>query len=60
METRINLIKKETQDYTSQCAMEARKLVEKFKAESYKVDVVEKEARELVEVVSEFVFYFLC
>ncbi|CAI9304326.1 unnamed protein product [Lactuca saligna] len=39
---------KETQDYNSQCAMEARKLVEKFEVESHKVDVVEKEARELV------------
>ncbi|CAH1445169.1 unnamed protein product [Lactuca virosa] len=49
VETRINLIKKETQDYTSQCAMEARKLVEKFEVDSHKVDVVEKEARELVK-----------
>ncbi|KAI3707869.1 hypothetical protein L2E82_36762 [Cichorium intybus] len=49
VENQINLIKNDTQEYTSMCAIEARKLVEDFQIESHKVDIVEKEARELVE-----------
>ncbi|CAH1445167.1 unnamed protein product [Lactuca virosa] len=49
VENQLNLIKKETQEHTSRCAMEAQKLIESFEAESHKVDVVEKEALELAQ-----------
>ncbi|KVI01777.1 kinetochore protein NDC80 homolog [Cynara cardunculus var. scolymus] len=49
MESHLSVIKNETQDYTSRCAMEARQLVQNFEAESHNMDVVEKEALELVE-----------
>ncbi|XP_071729879.1 kinetochore protein NDC80 homolog [Rutidosis leptorrhynchoides] len=49
VETELNSIKNETQDYMSRCAMEARQLVNNFEADSHKVDVVEKEAHEFVE-----------
>lgn len=56
VENQLNSIKDETLDYTSRCATEARQLVENFEAESHNVDVVEKEARELVEVSLLFSF----
>ncbi|KVH94256.1 Kinetochore protein Ndc80, partial [Cynara cardunculus var. scolymus] len=49
VESHLSVIKNETQDYTSRCAMEARQLVQNFEAESHHMDVVEKEALELVE-----------
>ncbi|CAI9263116.1 unnamed protein product [Lactuca saligna] len=49
VENQLNMIKKETQEHTSRCAMEAQKLIENFEAESHKVDVVEKEALELAK-----------
>lgn len=39
--------------------MEAQKLIENFEAESHKVDVVEKEALELAQVISHFLLIFI-
>ncbi|KAJ9552219.1 hypothetical protein OSB04_016264 [Centaurea solstitialis] len=50
VESQLNLIKNETQDYTSRCAMDARQLVQNFEAESHKTDAVGKEALEFVEI----------
>ncbi|GJT72897.1 kinetochore protein NDC80 [Tanacetum coccineum] len=53
LNSQINVIKKETQDYISSCKMEARQLQKKFEAESHNVELVELEAREFLENAKE-------
>lgn len=47
-------MKNETQEITSRCAMEARKLVQDVEAETQNLDTVEREAMELLKVCSCF------
>ena len=50
MEAQLNFLKKETQNYTSRCAMEAKKLVEDVEIETHNVDIVEREVADVLEV----------
>lgn len=54
VENQLNLLKDGTQEHISRCMMEARKLVEDIEAEEQNMDVVEKEATELLRVCSYF------
>ncbi|KAL1802109.1 hypothetical protein ACET3Z_030756 [Daucus carota] len=48
VENQLNLLRDETQEHISRCMMEAKKLVEDVKAEEQNMDIVEKEATELL------------
>lgn len=49
VEAQLNFSKKETQNYTSRCAMEAKKLVEDVEIETHNVDIVEREVADVLE-----------
>ncbi|KAL2513716.1 Kinetochore protein Ndc80 [Forsythia ovata] len=49
----VNLTRKESQEYTSRCAAEARKMVEEVETEARNMDVVEKEASEFLKTSKE-------
>ncbi|KAL0422320.1 UNVERIFIED_CONTAM: Kinetochore protein NDC80 [Sesamum latifolium] len=46
VEAQLNIMRKETQDYASRCAAEAKKLAEEVEMEAEKMSVVENEAAE--------------
>ncbi|KAA8536519.1 hypothetical protein F0562_028997 [Nyssa sinensis] len=48
-ESQLNLLKKETQDYTSKCATEARRMVRDVEAEAHNLDIVEGEAADFLK-----------
>jgi hypothetical protein len=50
MEAQLNLSRKETEDSTSRCAAEAKKLVEDVQIEAHNLDVLEREAAEILKV----------
>lgn len=50
VEAQLNQIRKETQEYTSRCAAEAREMVEAVDAEVRNLANVEKEAAEFLKV----------
>ena len=50
MEAQLNFLKKETQNYTSRCATEAKKLAEDVEIETHNVDIVEREVADVQEV----------
>ncbi|XP_010246352.1 PREDICTED: uncharacterized protein LOC104589657 [Nelumbo nucifera] len=45
-EAQLNLLKKEIEDYTSRCAVEAKRMLEDVQREEHNLDLVEKEAEE--------------
>ncbi|KAJ9687295.1 hypothetical protein PVL29_015970 [Vitis rotundifolia] len=49
VEAQLNFLKKETQNYTSRCAAEAKKLVEDVEIETHNVDIVEREVADVLE-----------
>ncbi|GLT41941.1 hypothetical protein SLA2020_159670 [Shorea laevis] len=49
VEAQVNLLKKEMQDYTYKCAAEARKMVEDVQIEAHNLDIVEREAAEVLK-----------
>ncbi|KAM1120327.1 hypothetical protein ACFX2B_043791 [Malus domestica] len=49
VEAQLNLLKKETQEYTSRCAAEARNLVEDVERETRNLVIVEREADEILK-----------
>ncbi|RXH92364.1 hypothetical protein DVH24_033260 [Malus domestica] len=49
VEAQLNLLKKETQEYTSRCAAEARNLMEDVERETRNLDIVEREADEILK-----------
>jgi len=51
METQINMIKKETQEYTSRCHAEAKKLMEDVQLADHEIDIMEREAAEVLKVI---------
>lgn len=51
MEAQLNRLKKETEDYISRCAVEARKMVEEVDQEAHDLDMVEREAAEVLKVI---------
>ncbi|KAK3002127.1 hypothetical protein RJ639_022290 [Escallonia herrerae] len=48
-EVALNLLKKDIQDHTSRCSIEARKLVEDVEAEAHNLSVIEREAEEFMK-----------
>ncbi|CAL5358409.1 unnamed protein product [Camellia sinensis] len=44
VEAQLNLLRKETQDYTSRCVAEAKKILGDVEADTHKLDIVEREA----------------
>lgn len=50
VEAQLNHIRKETQEYTSRCATEARQMVEAVDAEAQNLANVEREAAEFLKV----------
>lgn len=58
MEAQLNMIKKETQDYTSRCSAEAKKMLEDIQLADHDVDIMEREAAEVLKVISWFLFFF--
>ncbi|KAL2254370.1 UNVERIFIED_CONTAM: Kinetochore protein NDC80 [Sesamum indicum] len=49
VEAQLNIMRRETQDYASRCAAEAKKLAEEVAMEAEKMSVVEKEAAEFLK-----------
>ncbi|TQD99955.1 hypothetical protein C1H46_014459 [Malus baccata] len=49
VEAQLNLLKKETQEYTSRCAAEARNLMEDVERETRNLVIVEREADEILK-----------
>ncbi|KAK4438261.1 Kinetochore protein NDC80 [Sesamum alatum] len=49
VEAQLNIMRKETQDYASRCAAEAKKLAEEVEMEAEKMSVVENEAAEFLK-----------
>lgn len=50
MEAQLNLLRKETQDYTYRCEEEARKMMDEVKKEAHDMNIVEREAAEILKV----------
>lgn len=53
MEAQLNLSRKETEDSTSRCAAEAKKLVEDVQIEAHNLDVLEREAAEILKAAEQ-------
>lgn len=49
METQLNLLSKETQEITKRCAEEAKKMEEDIQTEAHNLDMVEREAVEVLK-----------
>ncbi|KAJ1419942.1 putative kinetochore protein NDC80-like protein [Sesbania bispinosa] len=49
MEAQLNILKKETQDYTSRCSSEAKKMLEDVQLADRDLDIMEKEAAEVLQ-----------
>lgn len=50
MEARLNLLRKETQEYTHRCAAEAKRMKEDVQIEAHNLDLVGREATEVRKV----------
>lgn len=53
MEAQLNLSRKETEDSTSRCAAEAKKLVEDVQIEAHNLDVLEREAAGILKAAEQ-------
>uniref|UniRef100_A0A6N2MPR8 Kinetochore protein NDC80 n=1 Tax=Salix viminalis TaxID=40686 RepID=A0A6N2MPR8_SALVM len=53
MEAQLNLSRKETEESTSRCAAEAKKLVEDVQTEAHNLDVLEREAAEILKAAEQ-------
>ncbi|RDX78339.1 Kinetochore protein NDC80-like protein, partial [Mucuna pruriens] len=49
MEAQLNIIKKETEDYTSRCSAEAKKILEDVQLADHDLDTMEREAAEVLK-----------
>ncbi|KAL9321453.1 hypothetical protein ACSQ67_013292 [Phaseolus vulgaris] len=49
METQLNMKKKETQEYTSGCSAEAKKMLEDIQLADHEIDIMEREAAEVLK-----------
>lgn len=60
LEAQLNFMKKETNDYTYALAVDAKKMVEDFEMEAHNLDIVEREADDILKVwfVSSLSFIF--
>ena len=59
VEAQSNVLMKETQEYTSRCIAEAKKMAEDIEAEAHKLGIVEREAEEFLRVWLVLPFSFL-
>jgi len=59
MKAQLNKKKKETQEYTSACYAEANKMLEEVKLKDHEMDIMEKEAAEVLKVISFLWLYIL-
>ena len=59
MEAHLNILRKEIHDYTSRCAAEAKKMLEDVQLEAHNLDIVEREAAEVLKVMPNFQFVSL-
>lgn len=50
MEAQLNLLKKETHDYTYRCAIEARQMMDDVQMEAHNLDILERDAEEILKV----------
>ncbi|KAI3953370.1 hypothetical protein MKX01_042348 [Papaver californicum] len=50
LESHLNLMKKETEEFTIKCNMEGKKMIEDFERERRNVEIMEKEAEEYVKI----------
>lgn len=55
LEAQLNLLKKEIQDYTYRCAAEANKMMEEVQGDALNLDIVEREAAEVLKVLPFFI-----
>ncbi|KAJ6342816.1 hypothetical protein OIU78_010682 [Salix suchowensis] len=53
MEAQLNLSRKETEDCTSRCAAEAKMIVEDVQTEAHNLDVLEREAAEILKAAEQ-------
>ncbi|KAL9368328.1 hypothetical protein Peur_039527 [Populus x canadensis] len=53
MEAQLNLSRKETEDNTARCAAEAKKLIEDVQIEAHNLDVLEREAAEILKAAEQ-------
>jgi kinetochore protein NDC80 len=51
LEAQLYLLKKEIQDYNHRCAAEAKKMMEEVQEEAHNLDIVEREAAEVLKVL---------
>lgn len=51
MEAQLNLLKKETHDYTYRCAIEARQMMDDVQVEAHNLDSLERDAEEILKVL---------
>lgn len=60
MEAQLNLFKKEMQEHAYRCAAESRKMADDVKLEAQNLDMVEKEAAEVLKVLVYYFFLWNC
>ncbi|KAJ7968104.1 kinetochore protein NDC80-like [Quillaja saponaria] len=49
MEAELNILKKEMEDFSNRCAADAKKMVEDLQLEAHNLDIVEREAAEVLK-----------
>lgn len=50
MEAQLHLLRKETQEYPSRCEVDAKKMREDIETEARNLDIVDREAAEILKV----------
>jgi kinetochore protein NDC80 len=53
----MDMIKKETQDYINRCYADAKKILDDIQLADHDVGIMEREAAEVLNVRSGFLFY---
>ena len=56
MEAQLNMIKKETQDYTTRCSAEAKQMLEDVQVAGHDLDIMEGEAAKVLKVIPRLLF----
>lgn len=50
VEAQLNLVQRETQEYTSTCVAEAQKMADTMEADTHKLEIVEREVADFLKV----------
>ncbi|KAL5097601.1 hypothetical protein RYX36_001928 [Vicia faba] len=58
LETQKDMIKKETQDYTSRCAAEVKNMTEDIQIVDHDMSIMERESFDILKVKSGYLFFF--